>query len=214
MNSRRRWRRCAGVSLLEEGVTGALQTRRSAKWRRSQAEHLRGAAEPDRGAVALQRRRLRARQLKRERTPLLPLIETQIEAQRLQWQAQGLQVRAEGEPVAVHVDPGKLGTVIGSLLSNAIRFSERGGTIAFTVAASADTVFIDLQDAGPGVAPGDRERVFEPFCGERQPERRQGTGIGLSIVQEYIAAHGGRIELLLAVPWPGRALPHQVARSP
>ncbi|MCV4754072.1 ATP-binding protein, partial [Escherichia coli] len=53
-------------------------------------------------------------------------------------------------------------------------------------------------DEGPGVAPADRERVFEPFYrGERQPEgAARGTGVGLSIVQEYVAAHGGRVRLL------------------
>ena len=204
-----------GVSLLEEGVTGALNPaqREVAQILQQNTVALQSQIE---ALLRFNAAAFEARQLKRERTPLLPLIETQIEAQRLQWQAQGLQVRAEGEPVAVHVDPGKLGTVIGNLLSNAIRFSERGGTIAFTVAASADTVFIDLQDAGPGVAPGDRERVFEPFYrGERQPEHAvKGTGIGLSIVQEYIAAHGGRIELLPHDPHgPGAHFRIELPRS-
>ena len=139
-----------------------------------------------------------ARELRRERTPLLPLIEEQIEAQRLQWQANGLTVRAEGEPISVVVDPVKLGTALANLLSNAIRFSVRGGAITITVSSTADTAQIDIADAGPGVAEGDRDRVFEPFYrGERQPQHSvKGTGIGLSIVQEYIAAHGGRITLL------------------
>ena len=57
---------------------------------------------------------------------------------------------------------------------------------------------IDIQDQGVGVAPADQARIFEPFYrGERQPEGSvRGSGIGLSIVQEYIAAHGGRVELL------------------
>jgi two-component system sensor histidine kinase GlrK len=139
-----------------------------------------------------------ARELRRERTPLLPLIEEQIEAQRLQWQANGLTVRAEGEPISVLVDRVKLGTALANLLSNAIRFSARGGTISMAVSSTADAAQIDISDAGPGVADGDRDRIFEPFFrGERQPQHSvKGTGIGLSIVQEYIAAHGGRITLL------------------
>ena len=139
-----------------------------------------------------------ARELRRQRTPLLPLIEEQIEAQRLQWQANGLAVRAEGEPLAVVVDPVKLGTALANLLSNAIRYSTRGGTIVITVSSTPDTASIEIQDAGPGIAEGDRDRIFEPFYrGERQPQHAvKGTGIGLSIVQEYIAAHGGRITLL------------------
>jgi len=107
-------------------------------------------------------------------------------------------VRAEGEPIAVVVDPVKLGTALANLLSNAIRFSTRGGTIAIAVSSTADTARIDIEDAGPGIAAGDRDRIFEPFFrGERQPQHSvKGSGIGLSIVQEYIAAHGGRIMLL------------------
>ena len=57
---------------------------------------------------------------------------------------------------------------------------------------------IDIHDQGIGVAAHDRERIFEPFYrGERQPGGVvRGSGIGLSIVHEYIAAHGGRITLL------------------
>ena len=139
-----------------------------------------------------------ARELRRERTALLPLIEEQIDSQRLQWQGQGLTVRASGEPLMITVDPVKLGTAIANLLSNAIRYSSRGGTIAIEVSSTPEAARIDIGDAGPGIAPGDRDRVFEPFFrGERQPEHAvKGTGIGLSIVQEYIAAHGGRVSLL------------------
>ena len=111
-------------------------------------------------------------------------------------------MRAEGEPLTVVVDPVKLGTALANLLSNAIRFSARGGTIAFAVSSTPDTARIDISDAGPGIAEGDRDRIFEPFFrGERQPEHAvKGTGIGLSIVQEYIAAHGGRVTLLPGGP--------------
>ncbi len=87
---------------------------------------------------------------------------------------------------------------MANLLSNAIRFSPPGGTIAIALGAHEGRVRIDIRDAGPGVAPADRDRVFEPFYrGERQPQdAARGTGIGLSIVQEYIAAHGGRVALL------------------
>jgi two-component system sensor histidine kinase GlrK len=66
------------------------------------------------------------------------------------------------------------------------------------VSGTGDTAAIEISDAGPGVSEGDRDRIFEPFYrGERQPQHSvKGTGIGLSIVQEYIAAHGGRVTLL------------------
>jgi len=190
-----------GVSLLEEGVTGALAPaqREVVQILQQNTVALQGQIE---ALLRFNAAAFEARQLTRQRTPLLPLIEQQIEAQRLQWQAGGLTVRAEGEPVAVSVDPVKLGTALGNLLSNAIRFSARGGTISFQVSSTPSLAVIEVADAGPGVSEQDRDRIFEPFFrGERQPEHAvKGTGIGLSIVQEYIAAHGGRIELLPSGP--------------
>ena len=93
------------------------------------------------------------------------------------------------------MDPDKLATALGNLLSNALRFSPMGGTVQFELSQHAGAARIQIADAGPGVAPGDRERVFEPFYrGERQPpDAPRGSGIGLSIVHENNA---GRIELL------------------
>jgi len=186
-----------GVSLLEDGVTGELTPaqREVAHILQQNTVTLQGQIE---ALLRFNAAAFEARQLHRERTALLPLIEAQVEAQRLQWQAQGLSVRVEGEALSVAVDPAKFGTVIANLLSNAIRFSTRGGTIDIRVSGEAESAQIEIGDAGPGIAPDDRDRIFEPFFrGERQPEHAvKGTGIGLSIVQEYIAAHGGRIELL------------------
>ena len=186
-----------GVSLLEDGVTGALNPaqREVAQILQQNTVALQGQIE---ALLRFNAAAFEARELRRERTALLPLIEEQIDSQRLQWQGQGLTVRASGEPLMITVDPVKLGTAIANLLSNAIRFSSRGGTIAIEVSSTPEFARIDIGDAGPGIAPGDRDRVFEPFFrGERQPEHAvKGTGIGLSIVQEYIAAHGGRISLL------------------
>jgi two-component system sensor histidine kinase GlrK len=139
-----------------------------------------------------------ARQLKREQTNLLGLLEDQIDTQRLQWQAQGLTVRAEGTVVNLLIDREKIASAVGNLLSNAIRFSPREGLIRLVLLDMPGRVHLDIIDQGPGVAEADRDRIFEPFYrGERQPQGAvRGTGIGLSIVHEYIVAHGGRIELL------------------
>ena len=186
-----------GISLLEDGVTGALNPAQHevAQILQQNAISLQGQIE---ALLRFNAAAFEARELHRERTPLLPLIEEQVEAQRLQWHAYGLRVEVGGEPLTVAVDRTKLGTAIANLLSNAIRFSARGGTIRIEVSSTPETTCIDVADAGPGIAEDDRERIFEPFYrGTRQPEHAvKGTGIGLSIVQEYIAAHGGRVALL------------------
>ena len=139
-----------------------------------------------------------ARRLQRRRADLLALLREQVEAQRLQWQARELRVEVEGERLTLPVDTEKLGTAFANLLSNAIRFSPRGASVRVRLAATPAAITVDVEDEGPGVAEADRARVFEPFFrGTRQPEDAvRGSGIGLSIVQEYVAAHGGRVTLL------------------
>ncbi|MEZ5701623.1 MAG: ATP-binding protein [Burkholderiaceae bacterium] len=139
-----------------------------------------------------------ARQLHRAPTDLLALVEDQVEAQRLRWQSSQLGVRIEGQPLVVPVDPEKMASAIGNLLSNAIRFSPPGGLIRLVLQDQGGRASLDVIDQGPGIAEPDRDRIFEPFFrGERQPaDAVRGTGIGLSIVHEYILAHGGRVVLL------------------
>lgn len=188
-----------GVALLEDGVAGKLAPKQEevVAILRQNTLSLQGQIE---ALLQFNAAAFDARQLRRRRTDLLALLRSEVEAQQLQWQARQLDVRVEGAPVTLEIDAGKIGTAVANLLSNAIRFSPPGGTIALQVAAGDGAVRIDVRDDGPGVAEGDRARVFEPFYrGERQPEGAvRGTGIGLSIVQEYIAAHGGRVRLVPA----------------
>ena len=186
-----------GVSLLEDGVAGPL----------SQDQHeIAQILKHNTGVLQSQIEDLlrfntaafEARQLHRQTVDLLQLIEDQVDAQRLQWRARELTVTVAGEPLTMEIDPEKIGTALANLLSNAIRYSPLKGRIELTLSQQPGGVQLDIQDQGVGVAPADRERIFEPFYrGERQPEGGvRGSGIGLSIVQEYISAHGGRIALL------------------
>ena len=186
-----------GVALLQDGVTGELN-----------AEQQEVAQILHHNTIVLQNEieallrfnaaAFEARQLHRRDTDLIALLEAQVEAQRLQWQARGLRVVVQGSPVSLAIDGDKIASAIGNLLSNAIRFSPKQGTVRLAVSRVPGRVRIDVIDQGPGVAPADRPHVFEPFYrGARQPEDAvRGTGVGLSIVQEYIGAHGGRVELV------------------
>ncbi|WOB09052.1 HAMP domain-containing sensor histidine kinase [Piscinibacter gummiphilus] len=185
-----------GVSLLEEGVTGTLSDdqkevarilRQNTALLQSQIEDL----------LRFNAAAFEARKLVRQRVELTGLLKGLVARQRLQWQARQLAVKVEGDALWAEVDPDKLGTALGNLLSNAIRFSPPGATIRLCVTRVPGRACIDIVDQGPGVAAVDRARVFEPFYrGERQPsDAVRGTGIGLSIVHEYITAHGGVVEL-------------------
>jgi two-component system sensor histidine kinase GlrK len=186
-----------GVSLLEDGVAGELNQdqREIAQILRHNTGVLQGQIED---LLRLNTAAFEARQLHRQSTDLRELVESQVDAQRLQWRARELTVEIIGERVLVALDPEKIGVVLANLLSNAIRYSPLQSTIRLELSTLPGLVCIDIRDQGAGVALVDRERIFEPFYrGERQPtDVVRGSGIGLSIVHEYVAAHGGRIELL------------------
>lgn len=188
-----------GVALLQEGVGGSLSPdqREIAAILSQNTRQLQRQIEDllNFNAAAFEARRLHRRQ-----TDLLALVHEVVEGQRLQWQARQLTVQVEGEPLSLAVDPVKLSMALGNLMSNAIRFSPPQSTVRWSVWSEGAEACVQVRDAGPGVAPADRERVFEPFYrGSVQPvDAPRGSGVGLSIVQEIAAGHGGRVELLPA----------------
>jgi len=195
-----------GVSLLQDGVGGVLSEDQIeiVQILGHNAGVLQGQIED---LLRFNAAAFEARQLHRQRVNLLHLVEAQVEAQQLQWRARELCVTVEsntrsGAPILLEIDADKIGTALGNLLSNAIRFSPNGGSIRITLGTRPGLTLIQIDDEGSGVAEADRLRIFEPFFrGERQPVGAiRGSGIGLSIVHEYIAAHGGRIELLPEQP--------------
>jgi two-component system sensor histidine kinase GlrK len=186
-----------GVALMEDGVAGELTSdqREIARILSHNTVVLQGQIED---LLRFNTAAFEARRLNRQMTDLEALLRGLIEAQRLQWQARHLHVELTGGPLHAAVDAEKLAVALGNLLSNAIRFSPSGASIRFVLSRSPGLARIDLFDQGPGVAEDDRTRIFEPFFrGERQPQDAvRGSGIGLSIVREYVDAHGGRIDLL------------------
>ncbi|AXA89801.1 ATP-binding protein [Massilia sp. YMA4] len=190
-----------GVALLEDEVAGPLSPnqREIAGILRQNTVSLQTQIED---LLRYNAASFEAQTLRREPTDMGELLERIVDSQRLQWQARGLTVAMAGSAPPIAVDADKLGIVISNLLSNAVRFSPEGGTIRFTLdvarAARGKLLQLDCIDQGPGVAPQDAERVFEPFYqGERQPPgARRGNGIGLSIVREYVSVHGGSLQLM------------------
>lgn len=190
-----------GVALLEEGVAGALADgqREVVRILHHNTAVLQAQIED---LLRFNAAAFEARRLVRRRVDLKALIAQCIAQQRLQWMARQLEVHIDGGALVAEVDADKLGMALANLLSNAIRFSPRCGTIRWELSARAGRALIAITDQGPGVAAGDRARVFEPFYrGEQQPDDApRGSGIGLSIVHEVVTAHGGRIELLAEGP--------------
>jgi two-component system sensor histidine kinase GlrK len=186
-----------GVALLQDGVTGELNAgqREVAQILHHNTLVLQSEIE---ALLRFNAAAFEARQLRRQDTDLLALLEAQVEAQRLQWQVRNLKVTVEGRSISLPIDAEKISSAVSNLLSNAIRFSPKGGALRILLSRHQSSARVDIIDQGPGVAPADRDHVFEPFYrGSRQPEDAvRGTGIGLSIVQEYITAHGGTVRLM------------------
>lgn len=97
----------------------------------------------------------------------------------------------------VPMDPVQIDQVLTNLLENAARFSPRGAEVVVSASLWHRAVQVRVVDRGPGIAPGDRERVFEPFvrgnAGGDAGRGRGGSGLGLAIARAIVLAHGGRI---------------------
>ncbi|HTL76542.1 MAG TPA: ATP-binding protein [Casimicrobiaceae bacterium] len=91
-------------------------------------------------------------------------------------------------------DPASLGILLSNLIDNALRHTPRGGRIDVSVERAADAAALVVADTGPGIAPEERERVFDRFYrGENAGEI--GSGLGLSIVKRIADAHHASITL-------------------
>ncbi|GIU97898.1 MAG: hypothetical protein KatS3mg013_1701 [Actinomycetota bacterium] len=114
---------------------------------------------------------------------------------RLRPRLEGLRVhRVVREDVpAISADPVLLERAITNVLDNAIAHSPPGGTIHVSAAAFGGGVELRVADEGPGIAPEDRERVFEPFV--RGDDAGSGSGLGLAIARAIVAAHAGTIRI-------------------
>ena len=93
---------------------------------------------------------------------------------------------------AVYADRQRVVQVFQNLVQNAIQHSPPGSRVNIAAGAAPEgrAIWCAVRDAGPGFAPEDLRRLFEPFYSRRQG----GTGLGLSIAQRIVEQHGGRIE--------------------
>lgn len=112
-------------------------------------------------------------------------------------EAKGVHVQLSIPDAAVPVlgDATRLRQVAWHLLSNAIKFTPRGGTVSLTVECAADTALLTVQDSGPGIDPVFLPRVFDRFSQEDPSATRAagGLGVGLSLVRDLVEMHGGEI---------------------
>jgi two-component system sensor histidine kinase BaeS len=101
------------------------------------------------------------------------------------------------EPAVVHGEPKRLEQIVVNLLSNALRYTDEGGSVRVVVRPDYDEALLEVADSGIGIAAEDLPHVFTRFWrGEKSRSRHTGgAGIGLSIVKELVQAHGGKVSV-------------------
>ncbi len=128
---------------------------------------------------------------------LRPLIKSVLENQQLTLVAQRVRLDVQVEDLTPLADRSKVRLILDNLLSNAVKFTPRGGTISLHARAEREQLILDVMDSGPGIPAEERKRIFEAFYQGKTPQggHVKGTGIGLSVVTEFVNAHGGSIEI-------------------
>jgi len=102
-------------------------------------------------------------------------------------------IDAPGVSPSVAADSSLIRRVFQNLLSNALRYTPSGGDIRIVITPGAEDVRVTVTDTGPGISPGDHERIFEKFGQVEDRNHRTGTGLGLTFCKLAVEAHGGRI---------------------
>jgi len=130
----------------------------------------------------------------------------------------GVEVLLEVEPgLRVRADPHRVHQVLLNLLTNAIKFTPRGGRVRVKAQTSGAMVRIGVHDTGAGIAAEDQMRLFQPFAQVHEEARERGSGLGLYICRGIVEQHGGRMGCESAGPGQGAmfwfTLPRDVAAT-
>jgi two-component system sensor histidine kinase GlrK len=129
---------------------------------------------------------------------LRPLVKQVLENQQLTLLSQRVRLDVRVDDLTLVADRGKIRLILENLVSNAVKYSPKGGTIHLQARAVGPQLVLDVADSGPGIPLEDRGHVFDAFYTGRAARGTavKGTGIGLSVVLEFVAAHGGTVQIV------------------
>jgi signal transduction histidine kinase len=132
------------------------------------------------------------------------LVGDAVAAMRAPAEARGVSLATELPPgeLLARANAEKLQRVLFNLIQNAIRHTPADGSVTVRARTAAEGVEVEVADDGEGIAPEDREQVFDAFYrgGEAAARGTDGAGLGLAISRAIVEAHGGRIWLEGAAP--------------
>jgi signal transduction histidine kinase len=185
------------VQLLDQGVygtlsepqRGVLQTLESQTQSLARlVKQLLDVSRFEAGGSKLDLRRL-------ELGPFLDQLERAFQVLALQREVRFVVRRGDHIPTEVTWDADRMNEVLGNLLSNAFKFTPRGGEVELSVEALDGSIHIDVRDTGAGIPPDQVLHVFEKFfqADNQDAAASKGSGLGLAISKSIVEAHGGTI---------------------
>ena len=183
--------------LLSEGIVGPVTERQREQLGRirASATHLRDLINQ---ILSLSRIEAGKEDVLLEETDVSLLVRDVILLMEQEARSKGLDlsVAVPDEPVLMETDPGKLRQILLNLVSNAIKFTDEG-SVRVTLESRPEEIEVSVADTGVGIAPEDREKVFEAFTQVDQSMTRRagGSGLGLPVSRRLADLLGGGIEL-------------------
>lgn len=103
--------------------------------------------------------------------------------------ARGVALETSCEPIEVVADGAKIRQVLENLIGNALKYTERGGTVRVEAAADGRGARVEVRDTGCGIPADQWERIFDRFW--KGSSERAGAGLGLAIARDVVRQHGG-----------------------
>ena len=134
-----------------------------------------------------------------------------------------LTVETPERPITAWIDARHIETLVGNLLSNALKFTPEGGRVRVRLDGDDEGAEVSVLDTGPGITPEHLSRVFERFFQAEKSERQPGSGIGLALARELASLHGGTLtaesipgkgaRFVLWLPRDASAAPEEVSEA-
>jgi signal transduction histidine kinase len=138
-------------------------------------------------------------ELRRQLVVLQDAIRFAVESSHTAFEEKGVQLQLDlaVEPLGTFADPTRVSQIVINLLTNAVKFTPRGGAVTVVLSSEDNEAVMSVRDNGAGIAPEMLGRVFEPFEQADTALARSsgGLGLGLMIARGLVEAHGGSIEV-------------------
>ena len=133
--------------------------------------------------------------VERVRTGLGAAVLAAMDRLRAELEGRDIRVSVPDYLPSVSADPAMLEQILVNLLDNAARYSEAGTSIEVKAWSTGDSLAFAVSDEGPGIQPGDENRIFERLVRGSHATIRPGAGLGLAVVRAIVLAHGGSVQV-------------------